>query len=97
MNLKIFKPKQALNKAYLKLPIHQTNFDSFKNALEQYKKSSENGVLKGENENTLKSHIRDFLKSSFYEQNYINPYKLKGNIEADFAIHKENNPSSTLN
>jgi len=68
MNLKILTLTQALNKAYLRIKPKRLEFDNFNESLSKFLKS----INESESEEHNKTHIRDFLKSTFYNDNEIN-------------------------
>ncbi len=94
MQHNILRPQQALNKAYLKLKTPRQDMERFKHALTTLLDS----LNMAETEEHAKNHLRDFLKSAFYEKYGLNT---KGKtdkevllIEPDFAMPKaayENN------
>ena len=73
---------KSLNKAYRQIPVDRTAFDSFKNQLHiLYEQISSINT-----EEKLKGDLMDFLKLTFYGQNY----KVSPNGDIDCAIHLGN-------
>jgi adenine-specific DNA-methyltransferase len=86
MHLKLFTPKQALNKAYLKEKISRTDIELFKkHFVDLIEKINDKG-----DEEHLKSLIADFLKLTYYNnsQHQINPIG-----KNDLVIHTGKSPS----
>ncbi|PTX14944.1 Eco57I restriction-modification methylase [Pontibacter mucosus] len=79
------RPKQALNKAYLRLKTSRTEIERFKLAL--------TGLLDSinlhETEEHAKNHLRDFLRLTFYDKYGVNT---KG--KTDLVIHTGNTTKS---
>ncbi len=70
---------KSLNKAYRQIPVDRAAFDSFKNQLHVlYEQISSINT-----EEKLKGDLMDFLKLTFYRQNY----KVSPNGDIDCAIH----------
>lgn len=74
----LLNPRQALNKAYLRLKTPRTDMEAFKAALQHLLDS----INLNESEEHAKNHLRDFLKSTFYEKYGVNT---KG--KTDLVIH----------
>ena len=73
---------KSLNKAYRQIPVDRATFDAFKNQLHiLYEQISSINT-----EEKLKGDLMDFLKLSFYGQNY----KVSPNGDIDCAIHLGN-------
>lgn len=88
MSTKILKPKQSLNKAFLKVKPNRTEIESFKSNLIQLIDRS-NEV---ESEEFHKNLVIDFLKKTYYDPNhYINT---KG--RNDLVIHNGDKAKSTV-
>lgn len=85
---KIFNPRQALNKAYLKLKINRSEIESFKKNLILLLDSAN---IK-ESEEFHKNLVSDFLKDTYYKQtNSINTKDRN-----DLVIHNSLDPKSTV-
>ncbi|MFD0794633.1 Eco57I restriction-modification methylase domain-containing protein [Mucilaginibacter litoreus] len=86
MILKLLKPKQSLNKAYLKEKISRNNIELFKT---QFTELLDKINAKGDEEH-LKSLIADFLKLTWYNnsQHQINPI-----AKNDLVIHTGKSPN----
>ncbi|WP_241739221.1 DUF7149 domain-containing protein [Pontibacter beigongshangensis] len=78
MQHNILRPRQALNKAYLRLKTARSEMETFKSALRTLLGS----INLSESEEHVKNHLRDFLKSSFYSRYGVNT---KG--KTDLVIH----------
>lgn len=88
MSTKILKPKQALNKAFLKVKPNRNEIESFKSNLIQLIDHS-NEI---ESEEFHKNLVIDFLKKTYYDPNhYINT---KG--RNDLVIHNGDKAKSTV-
>ncbi|TPE46206.1 DUF7149 domain-containing protein [Pontibacter mangrovi] len=72
------RPKQALNKAYLKLKTSRNEMNRFKQALT----SLLDNIDLNETEEHAKNHLRDFLRLTFYDKYGVNT---KG--KTDLVIH----------
>ncbi|WP_299757690.1 TaqI-like C-terminal specificity domain-containing protein [uncultured Pontibacter sp.] len=72
------RPKQALNKAYLRLKTSRTEIEKFKQALTALLDS----INLQETEEHAKNHLRDFLRLTFYDKYGVNT---KG--KTDLVIH----------
>ena len=70
---------KSLNKAYRQVPVDRQVFDTFKNQLRNYYEQ----ISVINTEEKLKGDLMDFLKLSFYGQNY----KVSPNGDIDCAIH----------
>ncbi|OKL39594.1 DUF7149 domain-containing protein [Pontibacter flavimaris] len=79
------RPKQALNKAYLRLKTSRTEIERFKQALTALLDS----INLHETEEHAKNHLRDFLRLTFYDKYGVNT---KG--KTDLVIHTGNNTKS---
>ena len=73
---------KSLNKAYRQIPIDRQNFDNFKKQLRNFFEQ----IAIINTEEKLKGDLMDFLKQSFYGQNY----KVSPNGDIDCAIHLGN-------
>ena len=78
-------PRQALNKAYLRLKTARSDMERFKLALRTLLDS----INLNESEEHAKNHLRDFLKSSFYDKYGVNT---KG--KTDLVIHTSGSTKS---
>ncbi len=76
------KLSKSLNKAYRQIPIDRQSFENFKNQLRNYFEQ----IAVINTEEKLKGDLMDFLKQSFYGQNY----KVSPNGDIDCAIHLGN-------
>lgn len=74
----ILRPRQALNKAYLRLKTSRADIEQFKQGL----RTLPDSINLHESEEHAKNHPRDFLQSGFYVKYGINT---KGNT--DLVIH----------
>ncbi|WP_266205248.1 DUF7149 domain-containing protein [Pontibacter kalidii] len=79
------RPKQALNKAYLRLKTSRTEIEQFKLALTALL----DNINLHETEEHAKNHLRDFLRLTFYDKYGVNT---KG--KTDLVIHTGNNTKS---
>ncbi|MCX2741514.1 DUF7149 domain-containing protein [Pontibacter anaerobius] len=79
------RPKQALNKAYLKLKTSREDIERFKRALTALLDS----INLQETEEHAKNHLRDFLRLTFYDKYGVNT---KG--KTDLVIHTGNTTKS---
>ncbi len=79
MNLRILKPKKALNKAYLKVKPHRNKIEDFKNHLI----SLLGRINEAETEEFHKNLVIDFLNSTYYKPEYF--INTKG--RNDLVIH----------
>jgi adenine-specific DNA-methyltransferase len=88
MELKILKPRKALNKAFLKVKPNRTDIELFKTNLTQLL----NRTNDHESEEFHKNLIIDFLKKTYYDPNhYINT---KG--RNDLVIHNGDKAQTTV-
>jgi len=88
MELKILKPRKAINKAFLKIKPNRTEIESFKTNLIQLLDRTNDT----ESEEFHKNLVSDFLKKTYYEpNNFINT---KG--RNDLVIHNGNKAKSTV-
>jgi hypothetical protein len=88
MEIKALKPKQALNKAFLRLKPIRLEIDIFKTNLRVLL----NRTNDAETEEFHKNLISDFLKDTYYKQNHF--INTKG--RNDLVIHNGNNADSTV-
>ncbi|MFH1119651.1 MAG: TaqI-like C-terminal specificity domain-containing protein [Bacteroidota bacterium] len=88
MELRILKPRKALNKAFLKVKPRRTEIESFKTNLIQLL----DRINDTESEEFHKNLVIDFLKKTYYEpDHYINT---KG--RNDLVIHNSDKASGTV-
>jgi len=88
VTLDVLKPREALNKAFLKSRVHRSSIDLFKTNLIRLLDRS-NDV---ESEEYHKNLVSDFLKRTFYNNaHFINT---KG--RNDLVIHKNSEPDSPV-
>ncbi len=88
MNLHIIKIKDALNKAYLKLPPTRSQIETFKGNISYLFKQ----VKDSEGEEFHKNEISEFLKKTYYSPNhYINT---RGRY--DLVIHNGKDSTSSV-
>lgn len=86
--LKILKPRKALNKAFLKVEPNRTDIEGFKANLIKLL----GNVDEIEREENQKTHLRDFLRDTYYKnKNEINTKDTK-----DLVIHHENTNKSDV-
>jgi len=88
MELKELKPRQALNKAFLKIKPNRTEIESFKANLIQLLDRT-NGT---ESEEFHKNLVIDFLKKTYYDPHHF--INTKG--RNDLVIHNGNTASSSV-
>jgi hypothetical protein len=88
MELKILKPRKAINKAFLKIKPNRTEIESFKTNLIQLL----NRTNDTESEEFHKNLVSDFLKKTYYEPNHF--INTKG--RNDLVIHNGNKAKSTV-
>jgi len=88
MEIKILKPRKAINKAFLKIKPNRTEIESFKINLIQLLDRT-NDI---ESEEFHKNLVSDFLKKTYYEPNYF--INTKG--RNDLVIHNGNKAKSTV-
>jgi len=88
MNLKKLNPKQALNKAFLKVKPNRDEIEKFKSQL--------TGLLdqidESESEEFHKNLVSDFLKKTYYEPNHF--INIKG--RNDLVIHNGKNSKTSV-
>jgi len=88
MNLNVLKPRQALNKAFLKVKPNRSEIDAFKTHL----LTLLDRINDAESEEFHKNLVSDFLKDSYYKQaHFINT---KGHN--DLVIHNGTDAQSTV-
>lgn len=78
MQLNALRPRQALNKAYLRLKTSRSDMEAFKGAL----RTLLDNLNLNESEEHAKNHLRDFLLTSFYSG-----YALNTKGKTDLVIH----------
>ena len=88
MSIKILKPKQALNKAFLKVKPNRNEIEVFKSNLT--KLIDHSNVL--DSEEFHKNLVIDFLKKTYYDPNYY--INTKG--RNDLVIHNGEKEKSTV-
>ncbi len=88
MEIKILKPRKALNKAFLKIKPHRTEIDSFKTNLIQLLDRTNDT----ESEEFHKNLVSDFLKKTCYEPNHF--INTKG--RNDLVIHNGDKAKSSV-
>ncbi|RKE95419.1 DUF7149 domain-containing protein [Ichthyenterobacterium magnum] len=88
MELKILKPRKAINKAFLKIKPNRTKIESFKTNLIQLLDRTNDR----ESEEFHKNLVSDFLKKTYYEPNHF--INTKG--RNDLVIHNGNKAKSTV-
>jgi adenine-specific DNA-methyltransferase len=88
MELKELKPRQALNKAFLKVKPNRTEIEGFKSNLIQLLDRTNDT----ESEEFHKNLVIDFLKKTYYDPNHF--INTKG--RNDLVIHNGNNASSSV-
>lgn len=88
MDLRILKPRQALNKAYLKVKPNRRDIEKFKANLIQLLDS----INESESEEFHKNLVSDFLKKTYYDPNYF--INTKG--RNDLVIHNDFKATSTV-
>lgn len=88
MELRILKPRKALNKAFLKVKPNRTEIECFKtNLIELLDRINDK-----ESEEFHKNLVSDFLKDTYYKQNHF--INTKG--RNDLVIHNTNSASSPV-
>ena len=88
MELKILKPRKAINKAFLKIKPNRTEIESFKtNLIELLDRTNDT-----ESEEFHKNLVSDFLKDTYYKNNHF--INTKG--RNDLVIHNGNKAKSTV-
>ena len=88
MEIKILKPRKAINKAFLKIKPHRQEIENFKTNLIQLLDRTNNT----ESEEFHKNLVSDFLKKTYYEPNHF--INTKG--RNDLVIHNGNKAKSTV-
>ena len=88
MELRILKPRKALNKAFLKVKPNRTEIECFKTNLIQLLDT----INDKESEEFHKNLVSDFLKDTYYKQNHF--INTKG--RNDLVIHNTNSASSPV-
>ncbi len=88
MELKILKPRKAINKAFLKIKPNRTEIENFKTNLIQLLDRTNDT----ESEEFHKNLVIDFLKKTYYEPNHF--VNTKG--RNDLVIHNGNKAKSTV-
>ena len=88
MELKILKPRKAINKAFLKIKPNRKEIESFKtNLIELLDRTNDT-----ESEEFHKNLVSDFLKDTYYKNNHF--INTKG--RNDLVIHNGNKAKSTV-
>lgn len=88
MEIRILKPRKALNKAFLKVKPNRTEIECFKTNLIQLL----DRINDSESEEFHKNLVSDFLKDTYYKQNHF--INTKG--RNDLVIHNTNSASGTV-
>ena len=88
MELKVLKPRKALNKAFLKVKPNRIEIEGFKTNLTQLL----DRINDTESEDFHKNLVIDFLKKTYYDPNHF--INTKG--RNDLVIHNRNNASSSV-
>jgi tRNA1(Val) A37 N6-methylase TrmN6 len=88
MEIRILKPRKALNKAFLKVKPNRTEIESFKTNLSQLL----DRINDSESEEFHKNLVSDFLKKTYYDPNFF--INTKG--RNDLVIHNGLNANSTV-
>lgn len=88
MEIKILKPRKAINKAFLKIKPNRTEIESFKTNLIQLLDRTNDT----ESEEFHKNLVSDFLKKTYYEPNHF--INTKG--RNDLVIHNGNKAKSSV-
>jgi len=88
MEIRILKPRKALNKAFLKVKPNRTEIESFKTNLSQLL----DRINDSESEEFHKNLVSDFLKDTYYKQNHF--INTKG--RNDLVIHDTNSASGAV-
>ena len=88
MEIRILKPRKALNKAFLKVKPNRTEIESFKTNLSQLL----DRINDSESEEFHKNLVSDFLKKTYYEPNHF--INTKG--RNDLVIHNTNSATGTV-
>lgn len=84
----LLSPHQSLNKAFLKVKPTRQHFEQFKSNLEQLL----NSIKETESEEYNKNLLRDFLKDTYYQDNYF----INTKYERDLVIYNDNTDNSTV-
>ena len=88
MEIRILKPRKAINKAFLKIKPNRTEIESFKtNLIELLDQTNDT-----ESEEFHKNLVSDFLKDTYYKNNHF--INTKG--RNDLVIHNGNKAKSTV-
>jgi adenine-specific DNA-methyltransferase len=88
MEIKILKPRKAINKAFLKIKPNRTEIESFKtNLIELLDRTNDT-----ESEEFHKNLVSNFLKDTYYKNNHF--INTKG--RNDLVIHNGNKAKSTV-
>ncbi|HOS15557.1 MAG TPA: Eco57I restriction-modification methylase domain-containing protein [Bacteroidales bacterium] len=88
MEIRILKPRKALNKAFLKVKPNRTEIEHFKTNLS----SLLDKINDNETEEFHKNLVSDFLKDTYYKQNHF--INTKG--RNDLVIHNGQDANSTV-
>ena len=88
MKLKILKPRNAINKTFLKIKLNRTKIENFKTNFTQLF----DRINDSESEEFHKNLVSTFLKDTYYEQNHF--INTKG--RNDLVIHNGNKVKSTV-
>jgi adenine-specific DNA-methyltransferase len=88
MEIKILKPRKALNKAFLKVKPNRTEIECFKTNLIQLL----DRINDNESEEFHKNLVSDFLKDTYYKKNHF--INTKG--RNDLVIHNGDKAASTV-
>jgi len=88
MEIRILKPRKALNKAFLKVKPNRIEIESFKTNLSQLL----DRINDSESEEFHKNLVSDFLKDTYYKQNHF--INTKG--RNDLVIHNTNSASGAV-
>ncbi len=88
MEIRILKPRKALNKAFLKVKPNRTEIECFKTNLSQLL----DRINDNESEEFHKNLVSDFLKDTYYKQNHF--INTKG--RNDLVIHNTNSASGAV-
>jgi adenine-specific DNA-methyltransferase len=88
MIIKVLKPREALNKSFLKVKPKRIDIESFKTNLIELIDSTNDTEF----EEFHKNLVINFLKKTYYDPNYF--INTKG--RNDLVIHNGNNPSSSV-
>ncbi|MDJ0728684.1 MAG: Eco57I restriction-modification methylase domain-containing protein [Crocosphaera sp.] len=83
----LLSPHQALNKAFLKVKPTRQHFEQFKSNLQQLL----NSIKETESEEYNKNLLRDFLKDTYYQDNYY----INTKFSNDLVIHTDKTNDST--